>query len=96
MCAERVEALDGAPVAQPLPKVLRLPVGAAWAALEGPFGVAGVHLESRGEATPHRLKLRTPGFAHASLLGPALTGTRIADLPVAVSSFFLVVGDVDR
>lgn len=94
-CAVRVENLDG-PVAQPLPKVLRLPVGAGWAWLEGPFGIAGVYLESRGDAVPHRVKLRTPGFAHASLLGPALTGTPLADVPDAVDSFFLVVGDVDR
>lgn len=94
-CARRVEALDG-PFAQPLPKVLRLPVGAAWAWLDGPFGVAGVYLESRGDAVPHRVKLRTPGFAHASLLGPALTGTLLADVPDAVASFLLVCGDIDR
>jgi NADH:ubiquinone oxidoreductase subunit D len=29
-------------------------------------------------------------------MGPALAGTRLADLPDAVMSYFFVVGDVDR
>ena len=83
-------------VNQTLPKVLRVPVGSTLQWLETPLGAAGVLLESRGDRVPYRYALRTPSFAHAPLLAGALVGHRVADAPAIVSSFPIVVGDLDK
>ncbi|XVX20949.1 NADH-quinone oxidoreductase subunit D [Actinomycetota bacterium] len=86
----------GGPVSIRLPKVLRVPEGETYRASETPLGRAGVWLVSTGDRAPWRLKLRTPSFAHASALGPILTGTPVEDLPRALASVPLLTGDVDR
>ncbi|MEO6879456.1 MAG: hypothetical protein ABI181_00725 [Mycobacteriaceae bacterium] len=63
---------------------------------EAPLGVAGVHLVSRGEPTPWRLRLRTPSFSNVQALAVLLPGTTVAQLGVVLRSFALVVGDIDR
>jgi NADH-quinone oxidoreductase subunit D len=63
---------------------------------EAPLGVAGVHLVSRGERTPWRLRLRTASFSNVQALAVLLPGTPLELLPVALGSFAVVVGDIDR
>jgi NADH-quinone oxidoreductase subunit D len=94
-CADRLRTIEG-PVDTPLPKVLKAPEGVGHGAVESPLGAAGYVVVSRGEKTPWRVKLRTPSFAHASLLGEVLAGTRTRDLAATVCSLFLVIGDIDR
>jgi len=93
-CAESID--PGEPVNVTLPKVLRVPVGTSVQWLETPLGAAGALLESQGDRAPHRYALRTPSFAHAPLLARALVGHRLADAPSIVSSFPMVVGDLDK
>lgn len=90
------EGLAGAPVNIRLPKVLRVPEGMAYAALESPLGVAGAHLVSRGDKVPWRLGLRTPSYAVVSALSEILPGTRVGDAPAVLASLFFVMGDVDK
>jgi NADH-quinone oxidoreductase subunit D len=94
-CAERLPDLPG-PVATRLGKIVRLPEGEAYVAVEAPLGMAGCFLVSRGEKTPWRLKLRTPSFANVAALEPLLVGVRTDQLEVALASMGYVVGDVDR
>ncbi|SDC06749.1 NADH dehydrogenase subunit D [Raineyella antarctica] len=94
-CAERLRTIDG-PVAQPLPKILKLPDDEGYLATEAPLGQAGAHIVSRGDKTPWRLHLRTPSFATVSALPAVLPGVRVADLELALASLGHVVGDVDR
>ena len=94
--AAALHSLGDGPVSVPLPKVLRVPEGTTSAWLESAFGITGVHLESRGDRTPYRLALRTPASGHAALLGQTLVGTPVELLETVVSSFFLVVGDIDK
>ncbi len=94
-CLDRLDTLDG-PVEVRLPKVLRVPQGDWYAALESPLGAAGCYLVSRGDKVPWRLKLRTPSFQHAAALAALLPGTRVADLPLALASVPLVMGDVEK
>ncbi len=94
-CAERLRGLQG-PVNVPLPKVLRVPEGAGYAWLEAPGGIAGVYLQSRGEKVPYRVRLRTPATAHVQALAASLAGAPVDDVVPILTSFFFVVGDIDK
>jgi NADH-quinone oxidoreductase subunit D len=94
-CLDALSDMRG-PIDVPLPKVVRVPEGTYLASAEGPLGQVGCLLVSAGEKTPWRLKMRTPSFASAQALGPALAGTSMDDLAATVMSFFLSVGDIDR
>ena len=73
-CVERLRALPPGPVNVRLPKIVKAPEGATYAWTESPGGVNGYYLVSRGEKTPWRLKLRTPGFNNAAALPHVVTG----------------------
>lgn len=92
---ESARRTDG-PVSVKLPKVLRVPVGDTYHAVEAPLGHAGWWLVSRGEKVPWRLKLRAPSFANMAALEAALPGTRVDDLPLAVASVGYVAGDLAK
>jgi NADH-quinone oxidoreductase subunit D len=95
-CVTELETLPAGPIHVRLPKVLRAPEGHTYVATENPCGINGYLLVSRGERTPWRLKIRSGSFANVSALPAALPGTRLRDVPLALASFFYVVGDVDR
>jgi NADH-quinone oxidoreductase subunit D len=84
------------PVGVTLPKVLRVPEGRGYVGTENPSGINGWYLVSRGEPTPYRLKLRTASFNNAQTLPFALAGADLADLPLAVMTYLLVAGDIDK
>jgi NADH-quinone oxidoreductase subunit D len=88
--------LPPGPVNVRLPKAVLAPEGSVYVWTEAPLGVAGVHLASRAEKTPWRLKLRTPSFNNVQALSALLPGTRVADLPAVLGSFAVVVGDIDK
>ncbi len=94
--AQLVAAHPDAVVNIALPKVLRVPVGTSLQFIETPLGASGVLLESRGDRAPARLALRTPSFAHAPLLAKTLISHRLDQVPMIVSSWPLVVGDLDK
>ena len=91
-----LQSLPEGPVTTRLPKVLRIPEGHGYLATENPAGMNGWFLVSRGEPTPHRLKLRTASFPHAALLSVLLPGLRVADIPAVLASLSIIVGDIDR
>ena len=68
-CVERLLDAPG-PVSVKLGKIIRLPDGEAYVAIEAPLGIAGAFVVSRGEKSPWRLKLRTPSFSNVS--GPGV------------------------
>jgi NADH-quinone oxidoreductase subunit D len=95
-CVDRLRSLPPGPVGVRLPKIVKAPEGATYAWTESPGGLNGYYLVSRGEKTPYRLKLRTPGFNHAAALPAVVTGGRVADLVAVLASMFFVVGDIDK
>jgi NADH-quinone oxidoreductase subunit D len=95
-CAGRLAAMPQGPMSARLPKVFKVPEGHAYAWTEGPLGVSGYYLVSRGGKTPWRLKLRTPSFSTAAVLPEVLPGQRVADLAPILGSLFFIVGDIDR
>jgi NADH-quinone oxidoreductase subunit D len=94
-CIERLDGMVG-PVAVKLGKIIRLPEGEGYAAVEAPLGIAGVYLSSRGEKTPWRLKLRTPSFNNIASLESMLVGIGIDTLEATLASVGYVVGDIDK
>jgi NADH-quinone oxidoreductase subunit D len=88
--------LPHGPVAARLPKVLKVPEGEIYVWIEGPLGLNGYYLVSRGGKTPWRLKLRTPSFSNLQVLTEILVGARVGELVPILGSLFFVVGDVDR
>jgi NADH-quinone oxidoreductase subunit D len=94
-CIDRLRELPG-PVAVKLSKIIRVPEGEGYLAIEAPLGMAGVFLVSRGEKTPWRLKLRTPSFNNISSLERVLVGVRTDALEATLASIGYVVGDIDK
>ncbi len=94
-CIDRLKELPG-PVSVKLGKIIRVPEGEGYLAIEAPLGIAGVFLVSRGEKTPWRLKLRTPSFNNISSLEQVLIGVRTEALESALASMGYVVGDIDK
>ena len=94
-CAERLATVGG-PVAVRLGKIIRVPEGQAYAAVEAPLGIAGVYLSSRGEKTPWRLRLRTPSFSNVASLEALLVGVTPAAVEPTLASIGYVVGDLDK
>jgi NADH-quinone oxidoreductase subunit D len=95
-CIERVRSLPPGPVNVRLPKIVKAPEGATYAWTESPGGINGYYLVSRGEKTPWRMKLRTPGFNNASALPVLVQGARVEELVPILGSMFFVIGDIDK
>jgi NADH-quinone oxidoreductase subunit D len=91
-----LEATNGSEVNVVLPKVVRAPEGNSYSWVDGPTGINGWYLVSAGDKTPWRLKLRSASFNNFQALVPALVGHRVDQLATAISSMFLVIGDLDR
>src|SRR5690349_13364634 len=95
-CAGRLASLPQGPLSARLPKVFKVPEGHAYAWTEGPLGLSGYYLVSRGGKTPWRLKLRSASFSNMAVLPDLLPGHRVGDLAAILGSLFFVVGDMDR
>jgi NADH-quinone oxidoreductase subunit D len=95
-CAARLSRLPQGPLSARLPKVFKVPEGHAYAWTEGPLGLSGYYLVSRGGKTPWRLKLRSASFNNMAVLPEVLPGHRVADLAAILGSLFFIVGDMDR
>ena len=95
-CASRLASLPRGPLSARIPKVLRIPEGHVYTWTEGPLGLNGYYLVSRGGKTPWRLKVRSASFSNVQVLGELLPGHRVADLTTILGSLFFVVGDMDR
>ena len=91
-----LERLPAGPVSLRLPKTVRAPEGTTYAWTEGPLGISGYYLVSRGDRVPWRLAMRTASVNNVSALGVALAGVRIQYLVTVLTSFFFVIGDIDK
>ena len=89
-------ALPAGPVNLRLPKTVRAPEGTTYAWTEGPLGISGYYLVSRGDRVPWRLAMRTASFNNVSALSGALVGVRVQDVVTVLGSFFFVIGDIDK
>jgi NADH-quinone oxidoreductase subunit D len=95
-CLDRLAELPPGPINQRLPKVVKAPEGHTYAWTENPLGLNGYYLVSKGEKTPHRLKLRSASFNNIQALTVLLPGTLVSDMVAILGSMFFVVGDIDK
>jgi NADH-quinone oxidoreductase subunit D len=95
-CVDQVRAFGDQPIDVPLPKTLKVPEGTYYVRTENPMGTSGWLLDSTGDKTPWRLKIRSSSFANLQAMPAALIDMPIDRLAEAVRSFFVLMGDVDR
>lgn len=70
--------------------------GEIYFASESPKGELGIYINSQGEASPYRLKIRTPASSHCAIYEDLLVGQYIADIAAIIGSTNIILGEVDR
>ncbi|MGE4232106.1 MAG: NADH-quinone oxidoreductase subunit D [Bacteriovoracia bacterium] len=79
-----------------VPRIFKPQKGRSYAAVESPRGIFSVFVESTGERTPYRVKIRTPSFAVLSIFSSVSKQVTLADLPALIASFDVLISEVDR
>lgn len=72
------------------------PAGDIYSCAESARGELGYYLVSDGSNKPHRLRVRSPSFAHVQVLEAILPGLLLSDVVVVIASLDPILGDVDR
>jgi NADH-quinone oxidoreductase subunit D len=87
---------EGPFIAPKVPRVVRLPPGDYYFAVEAARGRFAVRVVSDGKDIPYRVKLRTPSFANLTLFEEASQGMLLPDALALMGSLDLVIPDIDR
>lgn len=74
----------------------KLPAGSYFQWVEAARGAFGTYIVSDGNIKPVRIKNRSPSFSNLSALNEISRGFKIADLVTIMSTFDIVVPDIDR
>jgi NADH-quinone oxidoreductase subunit D len=92
---QALEQIPEGPVMGKVPKILRVPAGEYYHAVEGTRGELGVYIVSEGKDKPYRLKFRRPSFIHLQILPKLLQGQTMANLIAILGAVDIVLGEVD-
>ena len=76
--------------------IIKVPEGQWYFSVEGASGEFGVYLDSRGDKSPYRMKMRPMGLTLVGALDPMLRGQKIADLVTTGAAIDFVIPDIDR
>jgi len=76
--------------------IIKVPEGQWYFSVEGTSGEFGVYLDSRGDKSPYRLKLRPMGLTLIGAMDEMLRGEKIADLITVGAALDFVIPDIDR
>lgn len=76
--------------------VLRLPEGQFFQSVETGKGEFGVFIESHGDKSPYRVKLRSPSLSAVSVMPLTARGALLSDLIGIAGSLDFVIPDIDR
>ncbi len=76
--------------------VMRLPEGEYFQRVENARGQFCVHVTSRGDKNPYRIKFRSPSLTLVGALGAIATQTKVADLIMLGASLDYVIPCIDR
>jgi NADH-quinone oxidoreductase subunit D/NADH-quinone oxidoreductase subunit C/D len=86
---------DG-PVREKLPSVIKIPPGRYFARAEAARGEIAFFVVGDGKPVPWRLKIRSPNFSNLQAFPEIIRGWRVADIVTVLSTFDIVVPDIDR
>lgn len=86
---------SGGDIMGKVPRVLRVPEGEAYGAIESPRGEIGCYIVSKGKDKPFRLKFRRPSFVNLQILPKLLVGQPVANLIAILGGIDIVLGEVD-
>ncbi len=93
------KAMEGLPegdVKTKVPKVIKIPEGRFYNAVESARGLLGVYLVGNGDQRPYRLKLRVPSFSNIFVIEELLKGVLISDIVAILGSIDVVVPEIER
>lgn len=76
--------------------VIKVPEGRWYFSTEGSRGEIGVYLDSRGDKSPYRLKLRPMGLNLVAALDEMCCGEKVADLITVGAGLDYIIPDIDR
>jgi NADH-quinone oxidoreductase subunit D len=94
------QALDQMPKSGPIrskvPPVIKIPAGRYLSRAEAARGEIAFFLVGDGKPVPYRVKIRSPGFSNLSAVPEIVKGWRVADMVTVLSTFDVVMPDIDR
>lgn len=76
--------------------IIKVPEGQWYFSVEGGAGEFGVYLDSRGDKSPYRLKMRPMGLTLTGAFDKMLKGQKLADLVATGAAIDFVIPDIDR
>lgn len=76
--------------------IIKCPEGQWYYAVEGTSGEFGVYLDSRGDKSPYRMKLRPMALSLVGALDEMLRGLKVADLIAVGAGLDYIIPDIDR
>ncbi len=88
--------LPDGPVMAKLPRLLRVPPGRAFAALESPRGQYAAYVVSDGSDQPFRFRIHDPSFFNLQAVGTLTRGHLLADIMAIMASLDPVMGGIDK
>lgn len=86
---------DG-PIMAKIPRLLRIPPGRAFIAIESPRGEYACYAMSDGSDQPFRMRIHDPSFFNLQAVGALLPGNLIADTMAVMASLDPIMGGVDK
>jgi NADH-quinone oxidoreductase subunit D len=89
------EMPDG-PVMARIPRLIRIPPGRAFVAVESPRGQYACYAMSDGSDQPFRLRIHDPSFFNLQAIGELMPGNLIADTMAVMASLDPVMGGIDK
>ncbi len=91
----KVKSMPDGEIMAKVPKMLKVPAGEAYVQTENPKGIMGCMVASDGTNKPLRVHFRRPSFDNISIYDEMMVGHKVADMVAIISSFDIVLGDVD-
>jgi NADH-quinone oxidoreductase subunit D len=89
------EMPDG-PVMAKIPRLIRIPPGRAFIAIESPRGQYACYAMSDGSDQPFRLRIHDPSFFNLQAVGVLMPGNLIADTMAIMASLDPIMGGIDK
>lgn len=93
---QAMKQVPAGPIRSDVPRLIRPPVGEAYAHIEAPKGELGFYLVSDSSIAPYRCHIRAPSLLNLTALRDMVIGWKIADLIIIFGSIDICMGEVDR